>query len=91
MNNETKEALLNTTLKELLELIENKPTESKSSFLRFTIGKLDCFISPVYNSRKTVDEYEICLPKGILCNVRDWADGEKLVKELNSVIVKYQK
>lgn len=92
MNNETKEALLNITLRELLELIEKKPEETKSAFNRRTIGKIDCFVNPVHNSTgKHIIEYEVCLPKGILCNIKEWEDVEKLVKEINSVIIKYQR
>lgn len=91
MSPEIKEALKNISLKELIELLQENDINKSNPFFRFTIGKLDCQISRVFNEKNKIAEYEIRVPKGILCNIREWDDAEKMIKEINNIIIKYQK
>jgi hypothetical protein len=91
MSPEIKEALKNLSVKELIEILQDSDISKSNSFSRFTIGKLDCQISGVINERKKITEYEIKIPKGVLCNVWQWNDAENMIKEINNIIIKYQK
>jgi hypothetical protein len=83
-------------------VLNEKPISSASdvSNLRYSIGRLDVRINEVRKDvewgkeKKTVSvvtEYEIIMPEGKLCYVTEKSEIQKMLKEINMVIAKYQK
>ena len=91
MDAELKSKLLELTIGEVLSIINQPSKQVAPSWSRYTIGKLDAYLTPVTNSRGYAIEYSLHLPDGILCNIKEIDDVENCIKEINAIIMKYQK
>ncbi len=90
MDNELKSRILGLTLGEILELMTEK-SNKKQPWSRLTIGKLDADIYAITNVNRTLVEFSVNVPSGVLCNIKKIEDVESCLKEINSIIAKYQK
>ena len=96
MTEELKQELSKIPFWELINFYEGEKNnmvkaEHKSATRRHTIGKLNAFAKPSFVDKYNhILEYSVEVSEGILCYVK-MDSLEKMLKEINEVIVKYQK